>query len=161
MQFCQGEYWGRIFTQLVESPCTIPCRTIHTKTKFMASVREKQDDFFKLRLLFNQIITNFTENDNKVPGCSSSLRWSSPPPTLSNPQSVVRSEVAVWHDDCSHNKRIISSDYRKPSYRVVLLAVPPNFQYQHEKRCEANQRFCSMKFSMYKRSLLVEQRFSF
>ena len=40
-----------------------------------------------------------------------------------------------------------------------LLTVPPNFQYQNEKRWAANQRFRSMKFSMYKRSSLVEQRF--
>ena len=46
-------------------------------------------------------------------------------------------------------------------YRVLFLTVPPNFQYQNEKRWAANQRFCSMKFSMYKRSSLVEQRFSF
>ena len=42
------------------------------------------------------------------------------------------------------------------SYRVVFLTGPPNFQYQNEKRLAANQRFCSMKFSMYKRSSLVE-----
>ena len=46
------------------------------------------------------------------------------------------------------------------TYRVLFLFVPPNFQYQNEKRSAANQRFCSMKFS-YKRSSLVEQRFSF
>ena len=46
-------------------------------------------------------------------------------------------------------------------YRVFFLTVPPNFQYQNEKQWAANQRFCSMKFSMYKRSSLVEQRFSF
>ena len=46
-------------------------------------------------------------------------------------------------------------------YRMVFLTVPPNFQYQNEKWWAANQRFCSMKFSMYKRSSLVEQRFSF
>ena len=46
-------------------------------------------------------------------------------------------------------------------YRVLFLTVPPNFQYQNEKRWAANQRFCSMKFSMYKRSSLAEQRFSF
>ena len=45
-------------------------------------------------------------------------------------------------------------------YRVVFLTVPPNLQFQNEKRWPANQRFCSMKFWMYKRSLLVE-RFSF
>ena len=53
----------------------------------------------------------------------------------------------------------------KPSqfqlYRVVLLTVPFNFQYQNEKRWTANQRFCAMKFSMYKRSSIVEQRLSF
>ena len=42
-----------------------------------------------------------------------------------------------------------------------FLNVPPNFRYHNEKRWAANQRFCSMKFSMYKRSSLVEQRFSF
>ena len=46
-------------------------------------------------------------------------------------------------------------------YRVVFLTGPPNFQYQNEKRWAANQRFCSMKFSMYKRSSLVEKCFSF
>ena len=44
---------------------------------------------------------------------------------------------------------------------LFILIVPPNFQYQNEKRWAANQRFCSMKFPMNKRSLLVEQRFSF
>ena len=43
----------------------------------------------------------------------------------------------------------------------AFLTVPPNFQYQNEKGWVANQRFCSMKFLMYKRSSLVEQRFSF
>ena len=43
----------------------------------------------------------------------------------------------------------------------VFLTVPPNLQYQNGKRWAANQRFCSIEFSMYKRSLLVEQRFSF
>ena len=47
------------------------------------------------------------------------------------------------------------------SYRVLFLTVPPNFQYRKEKRWAANQRFWSMKFLMYKRSSLVEQRFSF
>ena len=42
------------------------------------------------------------------------------------------------------------------TYRVLFLTVPPNFQYQNEKQSAANQRFCSMKFSMYKRSSLVE-----
>ena len=35
-----------------KSPCTIPCRTIHTKTKFLASSREKQDKHFRLRSPF-------------------------------------------------------------------------------------------------------------
>ena len=47
------------------------------------------------------------------------------------------------------------------SYRVFFLTVPPNFQYQNEKRWAANQIFRSMKFLMYKASSLVEQRFSF
>ena len=44
---------------------------------------------------------------------------------------------------------------------MFFLTVPPNFQYQNEKRRTANQRLCSMKFSMYKRFSLVEQRFLF
>ena len=43
--------------------------------------------------------------------------------------------------------------------RLFILIVPPNFQYQNEKRWAANQRFCSMKFPMYKRSSVVEQFF--
>ena len=46
-------------------------------------------------------------------------------------------------------------------YRVVFLTVPFNFQQQNKKRWAANQRFCSMKFLMYRRSSLVEQHFSF
>jgi|OM-RGC.v1.029591099 hypothetical protein len=42
-----------------------------------------------------------------------------------------------------------------------FLTVPPNFQYQNEKPGAANQRLRSMNFLMYKRSLLVEQHFSF
>ena len=50
-----------------------------------------------------------------------------------------------------------------PNWHVEggFLIVPPNFQYQNEKRWAANQRFCSMNFSMYTRSSLVEERFSF
>ena len=33
-----------------------------------------------------------------------------------------------------------------------FFTVPPNFQYQNEKQLAANQRFCSIEFSMYKRS---------
>ena len=40
-------------------------------------------------------------------------------------------------------------------YRVDFLTVPPNFQHQNDKWWAANQRFCSMNFSMYKRSLSV------
>ena len=47
------------------------------------------------------------------------------------------------------------------SYRVLFLTDPPNFQYQNENRWAANQRFCSMKFSTYKISSLVEKRFYF
>ena len=43
----------------------------------------------------------------------------------------------------------------------VFFTVPPNFQYQNEKRWATNKRFCSREFSMNKRSSLVEQRFSF
>ena len=46
-----------------------------------------------------------------------------------------------------------------PYVQGAFLTVPPNFQYQNEKWWAANQRFFSMKFSMYKRSSLVEQRF--
>ena len=38
---------------------------------------------------------------------------------------------------------------------VWFITLPKNLQYQKEKRWAANQRFCSMKFSMHKRSALV------
>ena len=41
-----------------------------------------------------------------------------------------------------------------------FLTVPPNFQHQNEKQWAASQGFCSVKFLMYERSSLVEQRFS-
>ena len=44
---------------------------------------------------------------------------------------------------------------------VWFITLPKNLQYQKEKRWAANQRFCSMKFSMYKRSSFVERHFSF
>ena len=47
------------------------------------------------------------------------------------------------------------------SYRVLFLTVPPNFQYQNEKQWTANQRFCSMKFSMYKRPRWLNNVFLF
>ena len=61
--------------------------------------------------------------------------------------------------------RSLDSDIQKTyelaqMYRVFFSIVPPNFQYQNERRLAANQRFCSMKYSMYKRSSLVQQRFS-
>ena len=62
----------------------------------------------------------------------------------------------IWRPSLYH-----SLGWFAGTYRVLFLTVPPNFQYQNEKRWAANQRFCSMKFSMYKRSSLVEQRFSF
>ena len=46
-------------------------------------------------------------------------------------------------------------EIRDPSRPKILIqgsffTVLPNFQYQNEKPWAANQRFCSMKFSMYK-----------
>ena len=62
----------------------------------------------------------------------------------------------------SRNEKVRSADYKKnANIQGDFLTVPPNFQYQNEKRWAANQRFRSMKFSMYKRSPLVEHRFSF
>ena len=56
---------------------------------------------------------------------------------------------------CSRMVMMVMSNH----IQGVFFTVPPNFQYQNAKGWAANQRFCSMKFSMYKRSLLVEQHF--
>ena len=67
--------------------------------------------------------------------------------------SFCRLEGNTWHTSTGSTGCF--------KYRVVFLTVPPNFLHQNEKRWAANQRFCSMKFLMYKRSPLVEQHFSF
>ena len=42
----------RILTGQEKSPCATPCRTFHTKTKFLSSVKEKKEDSFRLSLFF-------------------------------------------------------------------------------------------------------------
>ena len=56
-----GEDWMSIFAGQEKSACTTPCKTFHTKTKFLSGVKEKQDKFFRLRLFFipNMIFLQF------------------------------------------------------------------------------------------------------
>ena len=62
----------RIFTGLEKSPCATPCRTFHTKTKFLSSVKEKKDDIFGLKLFFIPEMT-VTTTDFVKPTISSML----------------------------------------------------------------------------------------
>ena len=59
----------------------------------------------------------------------------------------------LWHISCSLTTASLLVWLH---YTGCFLTVPPSFQYQNEKRWAANQRFCSMKFSMYNRSSLVD-----
>ena len=70
--FFPGEHWMRIFTGLEKSPCATPCRTFHTKTKFLSSVKEKKDDTFGLKLFFIPEMT-VTTTDFVKPTISSML----------------------------------------------------------------------------------------
>ena len=67
-----GEHWGRVFTGLEKSPCPTPCRTFHTKTKFLSSEKEKTEDRFQLRLFFIPEMT-ITTTDFVEPTISSML----------------------------------------------------------------------------------------
>ena len=87
----------------------------------------------------------------------------------SNP-NIIGQHISEMHSISPFNEIVfVFFSYYLPSCnptfisfnRVFFLTVPPNFQYQNEKRWAANQRFCCTKFSMDKRSSLVEQRFSF
>ena len=52
----------QIFTGLEKSPCATPCRTFHTKTKFLSSVKEKTDNSLRVKLFFVLItITEFVK----------------------------------------------------------------------------------------------------
>ena len=72
MCFHSGEHWGRVFTGLEKSPCPTPCRTFHTKTKFLSSEKEKTEDRFQLRLFFIPEMT-ITTTDFVEPTISSML----------------------------------------------------------------------------------------
>ena len=72
------------------------------------------------------------------------------------PQDLWNIRRASWS---SCNPSCSTSPYKSYLLQGAFLTVPTNFQYQNEKWWAANQRFCSMKFSMYKWSSLVEQRF--
>ena len=74
------------------------------------------------------------------------------------PQDLWNIRRASWF---SCNPSCSTSPYKSYLLQGAFLTVPTNFQYQNEKWWAANQRFCSMNFSKYKRSSLVEQRFSF
>ena len=49
-----------------KSPCTTPCRTFHTKTKFLSSVKEKTDNSFRVKLFFVLITVTVTSNEGGV-----------------------------------------------------------------------------------------------
>ena len=67
-----GEHWGRIFTGYEKSPCATPCRTFHTKTKFLSSVRDRREDSFQFKLFFIPEMT-VTITDFVKPTISSML----------------------------------------------------------------------------------------
>ena len=83
--FFPGEHWKWVFTGQEKSPCTSPCRTFHTKTKFLSSVKEKQDHSFRLKLSFIPEMT-VTITDFVKPTISSML-----------------SEVVIYND-CNQNQ---------------------------------------------------------
>ena len=94
-------------------------------------------------------------------GGKSTLRQTVKPIICSNPASAA-SKIAITSSKVVvYFQTLLLSTSLRLYVQGVFLTVPPNFQYQNENRWAANKRFCSMKFSMYKRSLLVEQRFSF
>ena len=69
----------RIFTGQEKSPCANPCRTFHTKTKFLSRVKPKKEVSFRLSLFFIPEITVTTTDFVK--------------PTISS----MLSEVAILH----------------------------------------------------------------
>ena len=42
-----------IFTGQEKSPCATPCRTFHTKTDFLSSVKENKEDFFPVEVVLH------------------------------------------------------------------------------------------------------------
>ena len=68
-----GEHWMRVFTGQEKSPCATPCRTFHTKTKFLSRVKNKEnDDSFRMQLFFLPEMT-VTITDFVKPTISSML----------------------------------------------------------------------------------------
>ena len=47
-----GEDWRKLFLGFTKSPCFLPCSIFHTKTKFISSVKEINEDKFRLKLFF-------------------------------------------------------------------------------------------------------------
>ena len=62
----------RVFLGQDKSPCTMPCRTFHIKNKFMSSVKERKDDFFRVKIFLIPEIT-VTITDFVKPTISSML----------------------------------------------------------------------------------------
>ena len=62
----------RVFTGQEKSPCTSPCTNFYTKTKFLSSVKEKQDHSFRVKLFFIPEMT-VTITDFVKPTISSML----------------------------------------------------------------------------------------
>ena len=61
-----------IFTGQEKSVCSTPCKTFHTKTKFLSSVSQKKEDTFRLSLFFIPEMT-VTTTDFVRPTISSLL----------------------------------------------------------------------------------------
>ena len=62
----------RVFTGQEKSPCTSPCRTFHTKTKFLEGRKETQDHSFRMMISFIPEMT-VTITDFVKPTISSML----------------------------------------------------------------------------------------
>ena len=47
-----GDDWRFLFEGFTKSPCTIPCSTFHTRTKYISRVKEIYNDKFRVKLFF-------------------------------------------------------------------------------------------------------------
>ena len=42
----------KLFLGYTKSPCTVPCKTFHTRTKFLSEVKFDDQERFKVKLFF-------------------------------------------------------------------------------------------------------------
>ena len=63
-----GDDWRFLFEGFTKSPCTIPCSTFHTRTKYISKVREVNEDKFRVKLFFiPEMKVNSTAAPNSNP----------------------------------------------------------------------------------------------